>query len=231
MVNQQVMIIIHSFIHFTQLFSTECLSSNGITVENSTSTQSCRICQTSGNSEPEVGELLASPCDCRGSLGFVHKQCMEKWLRVRNRDTCELCHFKFVTKRRFKPPHEVSGGPASTPAEKYHVILTSSGYVMLLSNILDENRGLRPPFWSNKLLPTQTRSISFPVSIIRVWQESWLNSFDGQISPAPPLPQQTVKRCNKLTAELEAKTCNVCMARAGKVSHRKPSLLINHKTI
>lgn len=68
----------------------------------------CRICQISGNSsDKDVVELLVSPCECRGSLGLVHKFCMEKWLNMRNQDTCELCHFKFVTKKRFKPFNEV----------------------------------------------------------------------------------------------------------------------------
>ena len=91
--------------------SVECLSVN----ESENSTPNCRICQISGNSEAEIGELIVSPCDCRGSLGFVHKLCIEKWLRLRDQDTCELCHFKFVTKRRFKPLHEV--GWISTSSE------------------------------------------------------------------------------------------------------------------
>ena len=92
------------FFCFTQPSSTECLGSH----KTDTNTPTCRICQTSGNSEDEnVGELLVSPCNCRGSLGFVHKICMEKWLSVRNQDTCELCHFTFMTKRRFNPHHGV----------------------------------------------------------------------------------------------------------------------------
>lgn len=37
----------------------------------------------------------------------MHKSCMEKWLNLRNKDTCELCHFKFNTKRKFRPLHKV----------------------------------------------------------------------------------------------------------------------------
>ena len=59
----------------------------------------CRICHSSGSSE-EAGELIRCPCDCRGSLGFVHKLCIETWLSRRNLQTCELCHFRFVTERR-----------------------------------------------------------------------------------------------------------------------------------
>lgn len=82
-------------------------SSSGISVLNGTPT--CRICQTSRSADDINGqESLVSPCDCRGSLGFVHKSCMEKWLNLRNKDTCELCHFKFNTKRKFRPLHKVS---------------------------------------------------------------------------------------------------------------------------
>lgn len=87
--------------HSTPL-SIECLSLSSM----GCSTPSCRICKSSRRSEQELGELLASPCDCRGSLGFVHKHCMETWLHVRKQDTCELCHFKFETKRRYKPFRE-----------------------------------------------------------------------------------------------------------------------------
>ena len=81
-------------------------SSSGISVLNGTPT--CRICQTSRSADDINGqESLVSPCDCRGSLGFVHKSCMEKWLNLRNKDTCELCHFKFNTKRKFRPLHKV----------------------------------------------------------------------------------------------------------------------------
>ncbi|KAL9983520.1 hypothetical protein ACROYT_G005706 [Oculina patagonica] len=115
-------------------FSIECLSING----SDHFTPSCRICQTSGNSEPEVGELLPSPCDCRGSLGFVHKQCMERWLCVRNQDTCELCHFKFVTKRRFKPLHEWHFGQAVemlSSDEKGILVLGFVNFILLLLEV------------------------------------------------------------------------------------------------
>ena len=46
----------------------------------------CRICREKG------GELIA-PCKCAGSLRWVHRTCLEKWLSVRTTDksTCEIC--------------------------------------------------------------------------------------------------------------------------------------------
>ena len=97
---------IANLIIFTQPLSTERLSLSGV----GRSSPSCRICQSSRRSVQELGELLDSPCHCRGTLGFVHKHCIETWLRVRKQDTCELCHFKFETRWRYKPFREVGRG-------------------------------------------------------------------------------------------------------------------------
>ncbi|KAJ1084804.1 hypothetical protein NDU88_004950 [Pleurodeles waltl] len=58
----------------------------------------CRICH-----EGESGEGLLSPCDCTGTLGTVHKSCLEKWLSSSNTSFCELCHTEFVVERRPRP--------------------------------------------------------------------------------------------------------------------------------
>ncbi|XP_023233228.1 E3 ubiquitin-protein ligase MARCH2-like isoform X1 [Centruroides sculpturatus] len=48
----------------------------------------CRICFS--NEEP-----LISLCHCRGSVGLVHRKCLEKWLETGKIDTCELCRKNF----------------------------------------------------------------------------------------------------------------------------------------
>ncbi|XP_065555727.1 E3 ubiquitin-protein ligase MARCHF2 isoform X3 [Lathamus discolor] len=58
----------------------------------------CRICHEGGS-----GEGLLSPCDCTGTLGTVHKSCLEKWLSSSNTSYCELCHTEFVVERRPRP--------------------------------------------------------------------------------------------------------------------------------
>ncbi|XP_074157449.1 E3 ubiquitin-protein ligase MARCHF2 isoform X2 [Sminthopsis crassicaudata] len=63
----------------------------------------CRICH-----EGSSGEVLLSPCDCTGTLGTVHKSCLEKWLSSSNTSYCELCHTEFVVERRPRPFTEVS---------------------------------------------------------------------------------------------------------------------------
>jgi hypothetical protein len=37
----------------------------------------CRICHEEANSD-----LLISPCECNGTLNFVHQACLSKWLQI-----------------------------------------------------------------------------------------------------------------------------------------------------
>ncbi|KAH9371120.1 hypothetical protein HPB48_000347 [Haemaphysalis longicornis] len=53
-----------------------------------TSKPVCRICFRGANEE--CGPLV-SPCFCKGSMGLTHKACIERWLRVRNTDQCNVC--------------------------------------------------------------------------------------------------------------------------------------------
>lgn len=53
-------------------------------------------------------EGLLSPCDCTGTLGTVHKSCLEKWLSSSNTSYCELCHTEFTIERRPRPITEVT---------------------------------------------------------------------------------------------------------------------------
>uniref|UniRef100_A0A8C4U8B2 E3 ubiquitin-protein ligase MARCHF2 n=1 Tax=Falco tinnunculus TaxID=100819 RepID=A0A8C4U8B2_FALTI len=76
----------------------------------------CRICHEGGN-----GEGLLSPCDCTGTLGTVHKSCLEKWLSSSNTSYCELCHTEFVVERRPRPLTEGSDlNPQDTTQHGWH---------------------------------------------------------------------------------------------------------------
>jgi len=43
----------------------------------------CRICYEPNN--------LHQLCKCDGTMKYVHKECIEKWIKVSNRKQCELC--------------------------------------------------------------------------------------------------------------------------------------------
>jgi len=58
----------------------------------------CRICH-----EGDFMESLLSPCSCSGSVGVVHRSCLEKWLSSSQYDTCELCRQPLTVTRRYRP--------------------------------------------------------------------------------------------------------------------------------
>jgi len=65
--------------------------------------KTCRICLSKGY----PGLLsrngpLVHPCWCKGSIGLVHKSCLEKWLTMSQSDSCDLCTFKFDLTQRPK---------------------------------------------------------------------------------------------------------------------------------
>ncbi|RZC43119.1 E3 ubiquitin-protein ligase MARCH2-like [Asbolus verrucosus] len=54
----------------------------------------CRICYDNEKDEP-----LIAPCHCKGTVAFVHRSCLERWLAESNTTMCELCHVVFRTER------------------------------------------------------------------------------------------------------------------------------------
>uniref|UniRef100_A0A1Y1LE52 Uncharacterized protein n=1 Tax=Photinus pyralis TaxID=7054 RepID=A0A1Y1LE52_PHOPY len=54
----------------------------------------CRICYDGDKTEP-----IITPCKCKGSVAFVHRTCLEKWLAESNLTSCEVCHYVYQTER------------------------------------------------------------------------------------------------------------------------------------
>ncbi|XP_075739973.1 E3 ubiquitin-protein ligase MARCHF2-like [Rhipicephalus microplus] len=63
------------------------------TVPTDGAAHACRICHRVLGSP---GDLLMEPCACRGPNGFVHKSCLERWLRERDTLECDVCHKPFM---------------------------------------------------------------------------------------------------------------------------------------
>ncbi|GIY43729.1 e3 ubiquitin-protein ligase MARCH3 [Caerostris extrusa] len=57
----------------------------------------CRICYNGPSRE-----RLLRPCKCKGTIEYVHRHCLERWLESTNCETCELCHHHFTTRRTRK---------------------------------------------------------------------------------------------------------------------------------
>ncbi|VDK33239.1 unnamed protein product [Taenia asiatica] len=58
----------------------------------------CRICYEEGI-DPSS---LISPCRCKGTVGLLHKTCLEHWLQVSQTISCEICGYSY--KLRPKSP-------------------------------------------------------------------------------------------------------------------------------
>lgn len=78
----------------------------------------CRICQERGDADD-----LRSPCRCRGSVRWVHGECMATWVgpileQRRGPPVCELCQTRMNVTFRF--PHDgirsFLFGPVAPPA-------------------------------------------------------------------------------------------------------------------
>jgi hypothetical protein len=57
-------------------------------------TQEAPICKFCLDTSETRKNPLIEPCDCRGSMQFVHEQCLSRWRRLnpaRNADICLLC--------------------------------------------------------------------------------------------------------------------------------------------
>ncbi|KAG2488585.1 hypothetical protein HYH03_012904 [Edaphochlamys debaryana] len=61
----------------------------------------CRICLDPG--EATRDNPLISPCQCRGSTAFVHRQCLRTWRDSKQGSPahyrCEICHFSYQYRR------------------------------------------------------------------------------------------------------------------------------------
>lgn len=55
-------------------------------------TEQCRFCM-----QNDLIENMKSPCDCSGSIKYVHVKCIEKW----GSDYCPVCKEKYHTVREF----------------------------------------------------------------------------------------------------------------------------------
>ncbi|GFR05680.1 e3 ubiquitin-protein ligase MARCH3 [Trichonephila clavata] len=57
----------------------------------------CRICYNGPSRE-----RLVRPCKCKGTIEYVHRHCLERWLESTNCETCELCRYHFTTRKTRK---------------------------------------------------------------------------------------------------------------------------------
>ncbi|XP_020288445.1 E3 ubiquitin-protein ligase MARCH2-like isoform X2 [Pseudomyrmex gracilis] len=71
------------------------MSENALIAENNSS---CDLQSRASSNLVHLGPLI-SACKCRGTVGLVHTECLERWLTESGRVRCELCGFRYATKR------------------------------------------------------------------------------------------------------------------------------------
>lgn len=57
----------------------------------------CRICRSSATD-------LLNVCDCKGSVGYMHSDCLRKSIETRVTDMCEICHSKYRIPIKWQTP-------------------------------------------------------------------------------------------------------------------------------
>ncbi|GMG04516.1 unnamed protein product [[Candida] boidinii] len=57
----------------------------------------CRICRCEGSPE----DPLFHPCKCRGSIKYIHQDCLSAWLSHSNKKSCDICHTPYTFKTIF----------------------------------------------------------------------------------------------------------------------------------
>lgn len=56
----------------------------------------CKICY-----EYDKPEKLLSPCNCKGTIKFVHKSCVKDWIKFSGKSVCSECNaeYNFLPKK------------------------------------------------------------------------------------------------------------------------------------
>lgn len=63
----------------------------------------CRICHC----EETTDERLISPCQCLGTMQYLHQSCLQRWIKSSGVKSCELCKFEFIMHSEIKPFKQV----------------------------------------------------------------------------------------------------------------------------
>jgi E3 ubiquitin-protein ligase DOA10 len=109
----------------------------------------CRVCH--GESEPD--NQLFFPCKCDGSIKYVHQECLEQWLKVSNKQKCELCGEVFHFQKVYKTdaPYHISLLDVVLEVVPRALAMVQYSVVMLIAMVL---WGVCLPVFTNWWLKT-----------------------------------------------------------------------------
>uniref|UniRef100_UPI00398E6C96 E3 ubiquitin-protein ligase MARCHF7 isoform X2 n=1 Tax=Pristiophorus japonicus TaxID=55135 RepID=UPI00398E6C96 len=103
----------------------------------------CRICQMGAGATSPPNPLI-QPCNCTGSLQYVHQECMKKWLQSKINSgadliavtTCELCKEKLQLDFEDFDVHELYRTHADEQAQ--YEFISSGLYLVLLLHLCEQ---------------------------------------------------------------------------------------------
>ncbi|XP_055913008.1 E3 ubiquitin-protein ligase MARCHF1 isoform X2 [Eupeodes corollae] len=100
---------------------------------------SCRICRWN---QPGL-QIQRCPCECKGSVGYVHIKCLRRWILHKGESRCEICGtmFNLNTENRnyklmFRTFFQSKYLGAIIKNSAHVVILAPISYLILYQNIL-----------------------------------------------------------------------------------------------
>ena len=62
---------------------------------------SCKICFDSSNSSDNP---LINPCNCKGTIEYIHKECLEKWIQLSKNHNCSVCLIPYRLQYNYSSP-------------------------------------------------------------------------------------------------------------------------------
>lgn len=88
----------------------------------------CRICLEDGG---------AHFCNCTGSCALVHTKCLQRWIDVSRRETCEICLSPYVFPKTFSCRfHLLLSDIQLSKSTSTSVLCCSFGFAMFLINFV-----------------------------------------------------------------------------------------------
>jgi len=132
------------------------------------SPKECRICQSTEDELPEEERdvnPMVSPCDCNGSLKYVHKECVIEWMRTSGQLICGVCRtqynaFPFVR-------NGLSFGRFLADDPKHRLILSLHAIVSLVFALISVKLWtLLPQIWFRMQFNRKLRKYFFSLIIL-----------------------------------------------------------------
>ena len=85
------------------LITTSKISLSSTNVQSNDYPLVCRLCHGQGTND----EPLISPCNCLGTMRYLHQSCLQRLIKNENIKSCELCKCKFIIHAETKPFKQV----------------------------------------------------------------------------------------------------------------------------